>query len=130
MVDTFRLCRLLEELQKKGVKCDREKVIAVEQLSDGRIVFLEEGNIGNRGSGLKHILERHEADFYNKGISKEDIPILLMSGILQNQVVGWRGKRQPRQPIYEIIFKERVYYVAITISNNGYIVGANPVSFP
>ena len=49
--------KLINELLESEIKCKPEEIIKIERLSTGKIVFLEMGKIGVRGSGLKHILE-------------------------------------------------------------------------
>ena len=44
------------------------------------------------------------------------------------KIVGYQGKGNGR-PIYEFIYKGKKQRVAITTGNNGFVIGANPVSF-
>ena len=39
------------------------------------------------------------------------------------------GKKQTRV-IYEVNFNGKTHYIALTVSDNGYIVGANPRTSP
>ena len=121
--------KLINELLESGIKCKPREIIKIERLSTGKIVFLETGKIGVRGSGLKHILERHQEDFYRQGIVSNEIPDLLISAILQDKIVGYQGTGEKAREVYEVVFKNETYYVAITIAKNGYIVGANPSSY-
>ena len=121
--------KLINELLESGIKCKPREIIKIERLSTGKIVFLETGKIGVRGSGLKHILERHQEDFYRQGIVSNEIPDLLISAILQDKIVGYQGTGEKAREVYEVVFKNENYYIAITIAKNGYIVGANPSSY-
>ena len=121
---------LITQLQQLGVKCTPEKILRIEKLPNDKIIFLEEGKSGKRGSGLKHILEQHKSDFANLGIAPDQLSDILMTALLQNKIVGYQGIKEPRREIYEVIFKEKIYHIAISIGNNGYIVGANPVTYP
>ncbi|WP_274561708.1 Hint domain-containing protein [Streptomyces spiramyceticus] len=115
---------LLDEMNEQGVKFDPEKVIRAERNADGKIVFLEEGN---SRAGLKHIIEEHADDFERSGIAREDIPDLVMEAATKGKKVGTQGKGDGR-PIYEVEFKGKKRRVAVTVGNNGFVVGANPKS--
>ncbi|MGX1880968.1 polymorphic toxin-type HINT domain-containing protein [Streptomyces sp. NPDC055287] len=115
---------LLDEMSETGVKFDPEKVIRAERNADGKIVFLEEGN---SRAGLKHIIEEHADDFERSGIAREDIPDLVMQAATKGKKVGTQGKGDGR-PIYEVEFKGQKRRVAVTVGNNGFVVGANPKS--
>ena len=121
---------LIAELKQLGIKHNSEQILKIVKLPNGKIVFLERGKGGRRGSGLQHILERHQDDFAKRGIVPEKIPDLLINAIIQNKILGYQGTVEPRRTIYEVYFNGKTDYVAITISNNGYIVGANPSYAP
>lgn len=55
------------------------------------------------------------------------MPVFLKTTIENGKIIGKQGKfnSQPRT-IYEVNYNGKVVKVAITISDNGYIVGANP----
>lgn len=114
---------MLEALSKSGVKYNPDDVIAVTKTVDGKLVWLENGN---SKAGLEHIMN-HADDFSNKGIPKEQIKDLVMEGLNKGEIVGYQGRGQGR-PIYEVIFNGEKHRVAITVGNNGFIVGANPSS--
>lgn len=119
---------LLTELAANGVKFTAEDVIAVSKLPDGRIIFIEKGQAGVPGkndAGLAHVIADHQADFANIGVSVSEIPSVLMQAVSQGKIVGYQGVGTGR-PIYEIMVNGRPQRIAITVSNNGYIVGANP----
>jgi len=109
---------LLKELAAKGIKHTTEKMVAIEKIGD-RVVFLEKGS---SSAGLTHILERHGADFARRGISEDRIPEALMSALRANKVVGYQANR----PIYEVLFDGQLQQIAITVADNGFVVGANP----
>jgi filamentous hemagglutinin len=54
------------------------------------------------------------------------IPDLVIGAVSEGTVVGWQGASKSR-PIYEVSFRGRQVKVAVTVSSNGFIVGANPV---
>ncbi|BAZ10417.1 hypothetical protein NIES4071_22320 [Calothrix sp. NIES-4071] len=118
---------LIAELTELGIKHTPEKIICIARLPNGKIVFLEEGKTGRRGSGLAHILEQHKEDFARRGISEDEIPAYLMAAVTTGTFMGYQGMVQPRY-VYEVIFNGRRQYIAVSVSDNGYIVGANPTS--
>ena len=120
---------LMEELANSGVKFTPEDVVAVTKTPEGKLVWLETGKSGLRGSGLNHIIEVHSADFANKGISTGQIPEFLIDAISQGNIIDYQGVGTDR-PIYQVDFYGQTIGVAITTGSNGYIVGANPVSLP
>lgn len=104
-------------------------ITIVPQTDSGRIVWLEKGHGGARPSGLQHIIDAHGRDFAKQGISEKEIPQCVMSAVKYGRIVGYQGRGSGR-PIYEFSYNNEVRRVAITIGNNGYIVGANPSSVP
>ena len=114
---------LLDELAKSGVKYNPNDVQAVTKTVDGKLVWLENGN---SKAGLEHVMN-HADDFAAKGIPKNQIQDLVMEALNKGEIVGYQGKGQGR-PIYEVVFNGQKQRVAITIGNNGFIVGANPSS--
>lgn len=61
----------------------------------------------------------------NAGISEAEIPSVVMKAVSQGKIVGYQGSGTGR-PIYEITVNGQPQYIAVTVGNNGYIVGANP----
>lgn len=119
---------LLTELQVAGIKYTSNQIVCIGRMANGKIIFLEEGKVGKGGSGLAHILQEHEVDFRKRGIAPEQVPALVMAALTQGQLLGYQGTREPRREIYGIVFEGRVQHVAISVGNNGYIVGANPAT--
>lgn len=74
---------LLAELASAGIKHNPAQIIKIGRTSSGRIIFLEAGRIGKRGSGLAHILERHQKDFEKRNISAEEIPDLIIQAVTE-----------------------------------------------
>lgn len=118
--------KYLDELVESGVKCNFDEIIGITKMPDGKLVWLEKGHLGDKASGLAHVLE-HESQFVQKGIMKEDIPDFILQALSEGKVIGYQGKGTGR-PIYEITYKGKNQKVAITVGSNGYIVGANPTS--
>jgi len=113
---------LIAELQKLGIKNTPEKILSIAKDKYGKIIFIE---IGDSDSGLQHILENHELQFAKMGMNKEQIPLAIITAILNDNIVGYQSVNRP---IYEFIFEGKIQRIAVTVSQNGYIVCANPRS--
>ncbi|MBQ7522949.1 MAG: hypothetical protein IJT07_00280 [Oscillospiraceae bacterium] len=115
---------LIAEVSNKGYKISPEKVIGITRDSAGKIIWLESGDTN---AGLTHTIERHMAQFESSGISKEELPAYLLEASSRGTPVGLQGKRNPRV-VYEVFYNGEKHWVAVQVSSNGYIVGANPKS--
>lgn len=113
---------LILELQQLGIKHNPEKIIQIAKLYDGKIIFLE---TGNTNSGLEHILENHGDEFAQNGINEIEVGEAVITAVTQGKIVGYQ---KPNRPIYELIFKNKMQRIAVTVGSNGYIVCANPRS--
>ena len=117
---------LIRELRQNGVKHNPENIIRIVKLPNSTIVFLE---IGDNESGLQHIIKEHSQNFISQGILVEEIPDLIIITLTTGKFIGYQGRKKTRI-IYEVVFKGKTYYIAVTVSSNGYIVGANPRHYP
>ncbi len=116
----------LEQLAARGVKISPENVIATGRDSTGRIVWLEVGTAtGPRPAGLAHITDRHASEFATIGVSEAQIPAFLLNAVKNGRIVGYQGRDKGRA-IYEVVHNGVRQRVAITVGDNGFIVGANP----
>lgn len=113
---------LLKEMSSQGIKYTPENIVQVAKNSDGKIIFLESGN---GKAGLQHIIDEHAKDFANIGVSEAQIPNVVMKAVSEGNIVGYQGKGTGR-PIYETVINGEVHRLAITVSSNGFMVGANP----
>jgi filamentous hemagglutinin len=113
---------LLKEMSSQGIKYAPENIVQVAKNSDGKIIFLESGN---GKAGLQHIIDEHAKDFANIGVSEAQIPNVVMKAVSEGNIVGYQGKGTGR-PIYETVINGEVHRLAITVSSNGFMVGANP----
>lgn len=116
---------LISELGQLGIKHNPKEIVRIAKQANGKIVFLEEGNANG---GLQHILEEHSSQFADKGIDADKIPDVIMTAVTEGKIVGNLGRKKTPRPIYEVNFNGKTYYIAVTVSDNGYIVGANPRS--
>ena len=114
--------KLLDELASSGIKYNPEDIVVITKTADGKLVWLENGT---DTAGLNHIIAEHADDFLNKGIAQEQIPGYIMSAMENGEIVGYQGRGIGR-PIYEFTYNGELHKVAVTVGNNGFIVGANP----
>lgn len=96
-------------------------MVDIRRLPDGRTVWLEKGT---DAAGLQHIYKRHEVDFVSKGISRDDIPNVVMSALERGKIVGTNGSAS----VYRIMYNGVEQNIAVGIGSNGFVVRANPVS--
>ncbi|WP_313055874.1 hypothetical protein [Pseudomonas lopnurensis] len=104
-----------------GTKISPESLIDIRKLPDGRTVWLE---TGSDAAGLQHIYKRHEVDFANKGILRDDVPTIVMNALEHGKVVGTNGSAN----VYRITHNGVEKNIAIGVGSNGFVVRANPVS--
>ena len=116
---------LIEEVQSHGYKINPDEVIGITKDPSGKIIWLEKGHLGGKPSGLAHIIDAHESNFNAKGIASDDIADYVLTAVSKGDIVGYQGKGKGR-PIYEVEYQGKTYQVAVTVGDNGYIVGANP----
>ncbi|MBN3066330.1 VENN motif pre-toxin domain-containing protein [Pectobacterium aquaticum] len=119
--NAFTTKSLLKEMTTQGIKFTPENVVSVAKDNSGKIIFLEKGN---SKSGLQHIVEEHGSQFAQIGIAESRIPDVVMKAATEGKIVGYQGTGTGR-PIYETMINGKKYNIAVTIGNNGYIVGAN-----
>ncbi|WP_422731538.1 hypothetical protein [Pantoea agglomerans] len=119
--NSFATKSLFKEMTTQGIKFTPENVVGAAKDNSGKIIFLEKGN---SKSGLQHIVEEHGSQFAQIGVSEARIPEVLMKAVTDGKIVGYQGSGTGR-PIYEAMINGKKYNVAITVGNNGYIVGAN-----
>lgn len=113
---------MLDELAANGVKFTPENVIATTRNSSGQVVFLE---TGNSKAGLQHIMEEHGSQFAQMGVSEAEIPGVVMKAVSEGKLVGYQGTGIGR-PIYELTINGQPQRIAVTVGDNGFVVGANP----
>jgi hypothetical protein len=109
---------LVLEVIATGEKCTPTAIRFVERDTSGQLVWLEEGNAR---AGWQHV-SKHANDFVCKGILESEIQTLLQKTIKEGRIVEIKNTR----PVYEVMYNGRLIRVAITIGDNGFIVGANP----
>ena len=118
---------LIAELNQVGIKHNPEKIVRISKQADSKIVFLEEGDDRH---GLQHILAKAD-EFAKVCIDQQEIPDAVIAAAVTGTIVGYQGKSHDRpRPIYEFTFKGETKYLSLSVSDNGYIVGANPRTKP
>ena len=66
-------------------------------------------------------------DFERIGIAQDEIADVVFDAAVRGEIVGYQGRGTGR-PIYRTTVDGKQIDIAITIGDNGFIVGANPVS--
>lgn len=112
-----------QELTKLGIKHTAQNIVRIGRNISGKVIFLEKGN---QKAGLAHIVSAHGDDFVKNGIAKGDIADFVFDAAKNGKEVGKQGTRT----IYETTYKGQTKRVAVEVSDNGFIVGANPKSTP
>ena len=79
-------------------------MVAITQNSSGKIIWLEKGHLGDRPSGLAHIIDAHGADFAKQNISEAEIPQYIMTAVKYDTIVDYQGRGQGR-PVYEFTYE-------------------------
>lgn len=110
---------LIDELARSGVKHSPEKIVAIGRDPGGRIVFLE---TGSPSAGLEHILQK-QRQFAQRGVGQDQVADYVLTAVTKGKVVGMQRTR----PIYEFEWNGATHRLAVTVGDNGFIVGANPV---
>ncbi|GEM_PF-2701366 len=116
---------LIQNVIDQGFKISPDKVLAIGKMPNGKIVWIEEGKLGERASGLAHILDKRENDFISRGISKDKVAEFVIEVITHGKKIGIQGSRKPPRDVFEYNYKEQTIYLAVSISDNGYVVGTN-----
>jgi filamentous hemagglutinin len=119
-IEANKKASLLKEMTSQGIKYTPENIVQVTKTANGKIVFLE---TGNSKAGLQHVTGEHAKDFANIGVSEAQIPSVVMKAVAEGKVVGYQGTGRP---IYETVINGEVHRIAVTVSSNGFMVGANP----
>ncbi|AOS65272.1 hypothetical protein [Actinoalloteichus hymeniacidonis] len=119
----IRYAEQIAELRRNGTKVSPERIVFMQRLRTGRIVWLEHGG---RWAGLAHILAgTKREEFESCGTAGERVPDLISAALDRGRLVGYIGEDRP---VYEVEIDGDTRRVAITVSDNGYIVGAHPMS--
>lgn len=116
--------QLIDSLVANGVAVTPRNVVDIRKVN-GRTIWLETGTgTGDRPAGLMHIIAEHGNQFAQRGIPHSEIPDVLFAALKPDNVVGYQGRGMGR-PIYEFEYRGNTYKIAITVGDNGFIVGAN-----
>lgn len=117
---------LIEELEKKGVKLNREEILFITKDADGQIIWLE---IGTPSAGLEHIIQRHGSDFMDKhGVCEEDIPKHLKEIFSNGTIEYTRTVNKNGHLGFEKLYRyKEQYYLLSGVGTNGFIVSAYPI---
>lgn len=79
-------------------------------MTDGKIVWIEEGKLGEKASGLAHIWEKRGSDFTARGISKEEIPEFIINAVTIGKSWEFRVIKKHQEMFLNIIIRELECY--------------------
>lgn len=113
---------LIAQAQAAGHKIDPAAVVKIGRDRVGKLIWLE---TGNAKSGLTHINTGKRGDeFTQAGVAAADVAEVVFQAAATGKPVGITGRDRV---VYAIEHRGRPLLVAVTVGENGYIVGANPV---
>jgi hypothetical protein len=110
---------LMDELARSGVKYNPDDVLMVAKTSDGKLMWLETGNVK---AGFEHIAE-HTDDLLAKGIAINDVPSFIKNQILTQTPIN--SGRNSVGPFADYIVSGQKYRLAY--GDNGFIVNLYPI---
>lgn len=106
-------------MKNSKVKFNENEVIFVIKDKNNKPIWLE---TGNSSAGLKHIIKEHDEEFLANGIKDDEIRIILHKALTEGEIIRVQGKNRN---VYKVVYNLREYKIAISISSNDFIVGAN-----
>jgi hypothetical protein len=115
---------LIAELKRNGVKFTEKDLIRVGRDRTGRIVFLEKGH---KGAGREHIVGARGTDFVGRGVQPDEVLDYVWEAATKGTVVGTQGTTLGSRDVYAFAWKGELHLLAVSVGDNGYVVGANPV---
>jgi hypothetical protein len=114
---------LIDELKRNGVKFDEDAIVRIGRDRGGKVIFLE---TGNARAGLEHILVRHEDDFARRGIPRDQVADFVFQAATDGTKVGQQSATRAGRDVFETAWGDGTQRVAVSVGDNGFIVGANP----
>lgn len=124
----FKDIFLINQARSQGIKItpiDDDVFGIFKGKSDGKIIWLEKGN---STSGWQHSMEKHGHEFTNKGWNLDEFKELILLAARDGINTGKIVKGSKDRPIFRVNYKGKEREIGISISSNGYIVGAQSVS--
>ncbi|ASO18081.1 hypothetical protein FHR81_002478 [Actinoalloteichus hoggarensis] len=113
----------IADRERAGAVINPQNVTRINKLPDGRIVWVEGKN---PDGGEEHILDSQRVEqFGTMRVPKEDIIPLVFAALERGEVIGYSGVNRR---VYEVVFKGERRRIAITVTRDGLIVGAHPIS--
>lgn len=113
---------LIDEAQQQGHKINPDDVVHIGRDRNGKIVWLEKGT---ENAGLGHMMtDKRVGEFEKAGIPKEDIGEVAFRAATEGKPIGIVGRDRV---VYEVEYNGETKRIAVTVGDNGFIVGANPV---
>ena len=116
----------LSEMQNNNVKFSKDNLVFATKDKSGQILFLEQGN---DIAGLRHIEQRHAADFVDKHkIQSAQIPqhiyFVFTYGDLEYFRITVKNHKEGFERLYK--YKNECYLLS-GVGTNGFVVSAYPI---
>lgn len=111
--ERFKSQKLMDELNKSGVKYTETDVVLVTKNYDDKLLWLEKGN---EKSGLKHIMDGHKNNF--NGINV----LALIKTLTKQRPISHYEKNDGKQLSDVYIYKKNGKTYLLAYGSNGYIV--------
>jgi hypothetical protein len=113
---------LVAEAQRQGLKISAERVMRIGRDQARRIVWLEDGD---ENAGMRHLMEaKRVRQFGGVGVAEADIVDLVFLAATRGKPIGVSGRDRI---VFEIDFRGTTQRLAVTVGDNGFIVGAHPI---
>jgi hypothetical protein len=126
---------MIQQVIDNQYKISAEEVLAIWRIFgqqqkiipglNSQILWVE---TGTSLAGMKHIL-KHKEDFANQGVPETKLLELAEAATKVGYPAGFQGKGKKGRPILLLYFYDKPLGVAITVGNNGFVVGMNPRNF-
>ncbi|HLH62624.1 MAG TPA: hypothetical protein VKV20_13150 [Ktedonobacteraceae bacterium] len=115
---------LLNELKATGAKFSEENIVGIIRTPEGKINWLETGNLK---AGLIHIMARHGSDFADAfGItSEQDVSNLILDTLANRTPVAMQ---RDAQIFSNVSWGNFIHDLSIVVGDNGFVVTAMPYS--
>lgn len=113
-------------MKNNGVKFTEKDILFITKDKTGQIIWLENGNAG---AGLRHIIDRHLGQFYDKhSIVKTDLIEHLYNVLTKGTILSSRTKTRKGRDVLEKIYQYKGdFYMLSGVGTNGFLVSAYPL---
>lgn len=113
---------LVAEVERQAHRITAERVVRIGRNRERKIVWLEQGS---DRAGVEHIMNSERVSHFTRaGIAEADIVDVVFQAATKGEPIGVTGKDRI---VFAVTYRGQEQRIAITVSDNGFIIGANPV---